>query len=74
MTRLPEKRSSGCQAGKKPFVADFLSAVSEGEGSFSPRVLRSEELFQGAREALILHADQVYRLLQTRNGKLILHK
>lgn len=38
------------------------------------RVLRSEDLLQGQREALIIHGDQVYRLLCTRNGKLILQK
>jgi hemin uptake protein HemP len=38
------------------------------------RVLRSEDLLQGQREALIIHGEQVYRLLCTRNGKLILQK
>ncbi len=38
------------------------------------RILRSEDLLQGQREALIIHGDQVYRLLCTRNGKLILQK
>jgi hemin uptake protein HemP len=38
------------------------------------RVLHSEELLQGQRELFILHAGQVYRLLRTRNDKLILQK
>jgi hemin uptake protein HemP len=38
------------------------------------RVVSSEELLQGQREVLIVHAGQVYRLLRTRNDKLILQK
>lgn len=38
------------------------------------RVVRSEELLQGRRELFILHAGQVYRLLRTRNDRLILQK
>jgi hemin uptake protein HemP len=37
-------------------------------------VLRSEDLLQGHREVLILHGNEVYRLLCTRNNKLILQK
>ncbi len=36
--------------------------------------LRSEELLRGGREILIQHANDVYRLRITRNGKLILTK
>lgn len=32
------------------------------------------ELLQGQREAHILHEGEVYRLILTRNGKLILNK
>lgn len=38
------------------------------------RQIRSEELMQGCREVVILHNDQRYRLVVTRNGKLILQK
>lgn len=38
------------------------------------RVVRSEELLQGSRELFIVHGSQVYRLLRTRNDKLILQK
>ncbi len=38
------------------------------------RVLRSEELFAGQRVLLIEHAGQRYRLLITRNERLILQK
>ncbi len=38
------------------------------------RIVRSEELLQGERELVILHGSQIYRLIETRNGKLILQK
>jgi hemin uptake protein HemP len=38
------------------------------------RVVTADELLQGHREMLILHAGQVYRLMRTRNDKLILQK
>lgn len=38
------------------------------------RAVTSEELFQGQRELLIVHAGETYRLRLTRNGKLILNK
>ncbi|MBI4549808.1 MAG: hemin uptake protein HemP [Candidatus Omnitrophica bacterium] len=37
-------------------------------------VIRSEELFQGAREVMIIHNEDRYRLLITKSGKLILNK
>ena len=36
--------------------------------------IRSTDLLQGHREVFIEHGDEVYRLLVTRNGKLILQK
>jgi hemin uptake protein HemP len=38
------------------------------------RVIRSEELFAGRRTVVIQHADVQYRLLITRNDRLILQK
>ncbi len=38
------------------------------------RVIRSTELFQGCREVIIEHADDFYRLLVTKAGKLVLNK
>lgn len=38
------------------------------------RALRSEEILQGNKEVRIVHEGEVYRLLVTRNGKLILQK
>jgi hemin uptake protein HemP len=40
----------------------------------SIRVVRSEELLLDQRELFILHGGQVYRLLRTRNDKLLLQK
>lgn len=37
-------------------------------------IVTAEELLRGHREMLILHAGQVYRLMRTRNDKLILQK
>ena len=38
------------------------------------RIVRAQDLLQGHRELRILHGDEVYRLLLTRNNKLILQK
>jgi len=42
--------------------------------SVSPAVLRSVDLFGAAREVLIEHQSQLYRLRHTAQGKLILTK
>jgi hemin uptake protein HemP len=47
---------------------------SRSESAAPPRTIGSEELLQGQREVLILHAGETYRLRLTRNGKLILNK
>lgn len=47
------------------------NSTSEGE---SIRVFRSEELFAGGRVVLIQHGGEQYRLLVTRNDRLILQK
>lgn len=39
-----------------------------------PRAVQSEELLQGGRELWIIHGSHVYRLIRTRNDKLILQK
>lgn len=38
------------------------------------RVLDSQDLLQGAKEILISHRGETYRLRETRNGKLLLGK
>jgi hemin uptake protein HemP len=40
----------------------------------TPRTVSSEELFSGRRLVFIEHAGQQYRLLITRNDRLILQK
>ncbi|HWJ74015.1 MAG TPA: hemin uptake protein HemP [Kaistia sp.] len=39
-----------------------------------PRIVSSESLLQGAREVIIRHGSEDYRLRLTRVGKLILNK
>lgn len=39
-----------------------------------PPTLDSAELLQGKSEVLIQHGETVYRLRQTRSGKLLLYK
>jgi hemin uptake protein HemP len=46
--------------------------VASGQGQ-APRV-RSDELLRGSREIVIEHRGQEYRLLRTRNDRLILNK
>lgn len=56
--------------------------VPHGEGPGVPensrrgdeRAIESSELFQGTKEVIIHHGGGVYRLIITRNNKLILHK
>lgn len=50
--------------------------VGHGDGSAHERKrsIESWDLFRGGREVLILHLGQEYRLMITRNGKLILNK
>jgi len=55
--------------------SDSLSANSADESKADlPRVINSSDLLQGNREVLIEHAGERYRLLLTRNGKLLLQK
>jgi hemin uptake protein HemP len=59
----------------EPIDADtHQRASTSSPASGDRRVIRSEELMCGNREIIILHNDQRYRLVLTRNGKLILQK
>lgn len=49
-------------------------AGSPAESPTGPRMIDSVSLLQGAREIYIRHRGEVYRLMETRNGKLILQK
>ena len=44
------------------------------ETDYAVRIWKSEHLFGRHPEIVILHEGMTYRLRQTRNGKLILHK
>lgn len=49
-------------------------ASRELAGSIPSQPLDSQQLLQGRRELQILHQGEIYRLQQTRQGKLILTK
>ena len=50
------------------------AAPASAAPSTEPRSVESTELFQGARVVEITHAGETYRLLLTRNNRLILQK
>lgn len=50
------------------------AAASDPASSILAQPLDSQQLLQGRRELQILHQGQIYRLQQTRQGKLILIK
>lgn len=49
------------------------AAASPSKAAATPRV-RSDELLRGNREVVIEHRGEEYRLLRTRNDRLILNK
>ena len=55
-------------------AADEVASDSAGIHSLASALLDSQQLLQGRRELQILHQGQIYRLQQTRQGKLILTK
>lgn len=66
MNERPRSDTHGEVQGTAP-------AATATESASLPRWL-SEQLLQGHREVLIEHEGTLYRLRQTRNGKLILNK
>lgn len=48
--------------------------IERGSPASGPREVSSEALFAGAREVLIVHRGERYRLIRTRQDKLILNK
>lgn len=50
------------------------TASSDPAPSAPPPRVRSEDLLRGRREIVIDHQGQEYRLLRTRNNRLILNK
>ena len=55
-------------------VRDDAAAAPTRSAVPGTRCLRSDELLEGRRDVLIQHGTEVYRLSQTRSGKLILTK
>ena len=53
---------------------DPISGNTDFYGEFTKKCIRSEDLLQGDREVVILHNQELYRLLVTKNNKLILQK
>jgi hemin uptake protein HemP len=51
-----------------------LAGQTSDSGDRAPAVINSADLFGAATEIAIAHADAVYRLRITRQGKLILNK
>ena len=54
--------------------ADNNPAAASGQPAVGPRTMTSSELLRGGRELRISHGDEIYRLLLTRTGKLLLQK
>ena len=53
---------------------DEQAKTQQDAGTTNDPVIDSTEIFQGAKEVLIRHGDDVYRLIITRNNKLILNR
>lgn len=61
-------------ASERDFHEESASVGPPAESSAETPVYRSEDLFHGVNEVWIVHAGKTYRLLRTRNQKLILVK
>lgn len=59
---------------KNPFEDEELKNVNSPQTPGAEKILRSEKIFEGRREIIILHGDSRYRLQVTKAGKLILIK
>lgn len=55
-------------------ASGYKQPVDERAASPRPRAITNHELFRGARELIIIHQNEEYRLRITRQGKLILTK
>jgi hemin uptake protein HemP len=69
MMTLPDDSQSKSDSDPPP-----PTPPKRGGGVDPPRVLRSEDLLQGAREVWIEHGKEMYRLRVTAGGKLYLTK
>ena len=55
-------------------MTDSMGKQSERQPQPEPPRYDSQELFQGSRVVVITHGGEVYRMLLTRNNRLILQK
>ncbi len=67
----PAPAPAAASPDEPPALADAASDPAE---AILAQPLDSQQLLQGRRELQILHQGQIYRLQQTRQGKLILIK
>ena len=74
MCGVTNDRPDGTQSRQSAICRGTDSPCAVCQGLAGARVVHSDELLQGQRELRIVHAGQVYRLLRTKNDKLILHK
>ena len=66
-------RQRRLQVKPKPETADDSTCTCR-SASVPPGTIDSSEILAGQREVQIVHAGETYRLLVTRNNKLILQK
>ena len=62
------------QDNSTPPAPQIGQQVAASPAADDTRTISSDELFAGARVVLIQHADEIYRLMITRNNRLILQK
>jgi hemin uptake protein HemP len=57
----------------RPCGDDAGQSLANAQGD-SPRIISSSDILHGAREVIIQHGEERYRLRVTKAGKLILNK
>lgn len=73
-SQIQTKARHAMNASSKANTPDDTSAEPSPPDFPPVATVRSEELLRGGRQLRIVHGDQIYRLLLTRNNKLILQK
>ena len=71
---MPQLQAFAMQDDSTPPVPPVGRQDALASAADDMQTIRSEELFAGARVVLIQHADEIYRLMITRNNRLILQK
>ena len=72
----PRGNDPAADTGQSSLDGESVAKVAAADGppGDGPRTVTSAELLRGGRELRIAHGDDVYRLLLTRTGKLLLQK